>query len=245
MKISVVIPVLNELACLPSTVESVRKSISDPEIIVVDGGSSDGSGEWLSNQPDIKTLISSKGKGLQQNAGAFAASGDVLLFLHADCQAPSDAGRQLENVMIDPSVSGGCFSVRWDDARFSLRLVALGMNLRTRLFQSAYGDQALFVRKAIFEKVCGFPDWPLFEDVELLRRFKKLGRFAIIPSPVTLSPRRLLAWGVWRTVAVVYGLQVGYWLGVPPEHLKHWFADFRPPRYSARPPHERPGTESE
>jgi rSAM/selenodomain-associated transferase 2 len=244
MKISVVIPVLNELDCLPSTMDSVRESISDPEIIAVDGGSTDGSREWLLRQPDIKTLTSGRGKGPQQNAGGFVARGDVLLFLHADCRLPPDAGRQLERMVSDRSVSGGCFYVQWDDARFSLRLVARGMNLRTRLFHSSYGDQALFVRKSVFENVDGFPDWPLFEDVELLRRFKKMGRFAVIPSPVTLSPRRLLAGGVWRTVALIYGLQLAYWLGVPPARLKRWFRDIRSPRHGTSPPWETSGTDS-
>lgn len=230
MKISVVIPVLNERACLPATVESIRAAIEEKEreIIVVDGGSTDGTGEWLRGQLDVKIMTAQTGKGRQQNAGGFAAQGDVLLFLHADCRVPPDAEKQLAHAMDDSRVSGGCFYVRWTEPKLALRIVAFAMNLRTRLFHTCYGDQALFVRRTVFHAIGGFPDWPLFEDLELLKRFKRVGRFAIINSPVTVSARRLLAWGVWRTVGFVYVLQLAYWVGIHPTRLKQWFGDIRP-----------------
>ena len=228
MNISVVIPVLNEMACLPATIASVRTAIKDAEIIAVDGGSNDGSREWLLEQHDIQTITESKGKGLQQNAGGFAARGDLLLFLHADCQLPENAEQELYQVMSDGRIAGGCFYVRFNETRpLTLRMVSFGINIRTRLFCMAYGDQALFIRKEIFHQIGGFPEWPLFEDSELVRRFRRRGAFACIASPVTISARRYLALGVCRTAFLVHLLKLAFRLGVSPARLKTWFADIR------------------
>jgi glycosyltransferase involved in cell wall biosynthesis len=124
MKISVVIPVLNELVNLPGAIGSVRAAILDPEIIAVDGGSTDGSLEWLRDQPDVFLVHAVRGKGRQQNAGGKIASGDVILFLHADCRLPADAGNRLEQIIQDPSVAGGCFFARWNRNTRALRLIA-------------------------------------------------------------------------------------------------------------------------
>ena len=229
MTISAIIPVLNERECLPACIDSVRVSIPGADIIVVDGGSRDGSREWLAEQEDVRLLDSAPGKGLQQNAGARVASGDVLLFLHADSELPPDAGGKLRAIMANPALSGGAFHVRFAERRpFSLLVLAWLMNVRLHLLRRCFGDQALFVRRSVFEQINGFPDWPLFEDYELVRRFKRIGRFGIIPSPVTISARRFLKNGVWRTAALVMVLQAGFYLGVSPERLKRWFADIRP-----------------
>jgi rSAM/selenodomain-associated transferase 2 len=229
MKISVIIPVLNERACLPATIQSVRAGIPDAQIITVDGGSMDGSSEWLRDQKDILFTTSARGKGPQQNAGAALAVGDVYLFLHADCRLPHDAAAQLDCALRDPRNVGGCFYVCFAERKpFSLHILALGMNVRATLLRRSFGDQALFLRRSTFEQIEGFPDWPLFEDYELVRRMKKVGRFAAITSPVTISSRRFLAHGVWRTVIRVFALQIGYFLGIAPARLKRWFADVRP-----------------
>ena len=229
MKISVIIPVLNESACLPATIDSVRAGIPDAQIIAIDGGSVDGSAEWLESQPDVWSRTGVRGKGPQQNAGATLAAGDVLVFLHADCQLPSNAGERLREELRSPGNVGGCFYIRFAERRpLSLHVLATGMNLRARIFRRSFGDQVLFIRRAVFERIGGFPDWPLFEDYELVRRMKRVGQFAVISSPATLSARRFLAHGVWRTVARVFLLQGAYYLGIPPRRLKHWFADIRP-----------------
>ena len=129
MKISVVIPVLNEQVNLPAAIDSVRDAITDPEIIAVDGGSTDGSLEWLRRQPSITVIQSPRGKGPQQNAGGKAASGDVLLFLHADCLLPPDAGAKLNQIMQEAGIAGGCFLARWSRSSPGLRLVCFGMIL--------------------------------------------------------------------------------------------------------------------
>jgi rSAM/selenodomain-associated transferase 2 len=228
MKISVVIPVLNESVNLPAAIHSVRTSIPDAEIIAVDGGSTDGSLEWLKSQPAIKVVPSERGKGPQQNAGASVASGDVLLFLHADCRLPLDAGTNLIEVMKDPSIAGGCFLAQWSRNTFSLRLISFGMNLRTRIRKVCYGDQGLYIRRTIFRQIGGFPDWPLFEDTELIRRMKIAGRFRVIDSPVTMSARRFEQNGIFYGVFLVYFLQIAFMMGVPPARLKKWFVDIRP-----------------
>lgn len=228
MKVSVIIPVLNERANIPAVIDSVRKAIAEPEIVAVDGGSTDGSLGWLQQQPGIKLVCSERGKGLQQNAGARVASGDLFLFLHADCVLPENAGAMLSQVMEEPNIAGGCFLAQWNQNSLALRIIAFGMNLRTRIRKTSYGDQALFIRRTVFREVGGFPDWPLFEDVELVRRIKTQGRFKTINSPVTMSARRFEAGGIVKGIFLVYFLQLAFLLGVSPARLKRWFVDIRP-----------------
>jgi rSAM/selenodomain-associated transferase 2 len=236
MKISVVIPVLNERDALPATIAALRvcsrtaeTSVSESilsEIIVSDGGSTDGTPDWVRAQPDVTLVNSARGKGPQLNSGAARASGDVLLFLHADCILSQPAFAALQSASTDSTVCGGAFYVRFAERRpRSLHIVAWGINLRARLRNSATGDQGIFVRRDVFQSIGGAPDWPLFEDVELVRRIKAVGKFVVLKTPLTISPRRYLAHGVWHTVFLVYFLRFAYWLGVPPERLKSWFRD--------------------
>jgi rSAM/selenodomain-associated transferase 2 len=233
MKISIVIPVLNEHKVLPATIAALRscRGIAEgviSEIIVSDGGSTDGTAEWVCSQPDIVLVSSARGKGSQLNAGAARASGDVLLFLHADCILARPALDHLQSVLGDAAVCGGAFYVRFAESRpRSLRVVARGINLRARFRNSATGDQGIFVRKSVFDSIGGAPDWPLFEDVELVRRIKQAGKFVVLKTPLTISARRHIAHGVWRTVFLIYWLRFAYWLGVPPQRLKNWFKDAR------------------
>ena len=228
MKISVIIPVLNERVNLPAAIDSVRNAIADPEIIAVDGGSTDGSLEWLQGAPGITVIRAARGKGPQQNAGAAVAVGDVVLFLHADCLLPADAGVQMDRVMKEKRMAGGCFLGRWSRNTPALQLVSFGMNLRTLIRKTSYGDQALFIRRAVFQEVGGFPDWPLFEDTELVHRIKMRGLFKVIHSQVTMSARRFEARGLLHSTFLVYFLQIAFMLGIPPAKLKKWFADIRP-----------------
>jgi rSAM/selenodomain-associated transferase 2 len=229
VKVSVIIPVLNESLGLPVTVDALRACNGIEEIIVADGGSTDGTLEWLHAQPDVAVVNAARGKGPQLNAGAARATCDVLLFLHADCILSQSALAAMQAAASGPRIAGGAFCVRFAEARpRSLRVVAAGINLRARIRRSATGDQGIFVRKDVFTSIGGAPDWPLFEDVELVRRIKLAGKFAIVKMPVTISARRYLVYGVWRTVFLVYALRLGYWLGVSPQRLKQWFKDVRP-----------------
>jgi glycosyltransferase involved in cell wall biosynthesis len=297
MKLSVIIPVLNERASLPATIAALRACRGITEIIVADGASTDGTVPWLQAQPDIVLVRSIRGKGPQMNVGAAAAfdvsdvsniaerdntetepptenSGKVspasraagsvnsgtaaeapgtataedvpiqstatqpiatsrrpdiaLLFLHADCLISQPAIDALHAALADQQLAGGAFYVRFAESRpRSLRLVAWGINVRARFRNSATGDQGIFVRKSVFDSIGGAPEWPLFEDVELVSRIKQAGKFVVLRTPVTISGRRYVEHGVFRTALLIYGLRFAYWLGVPPQRLKNWFRDAR------------------
>jgi len=229
MRVSVIIPVLNERDCLPTTLAKLNGLDWVCEVIVVDGGSTDGTRDWLAQQRYVRVLDTLRGKGSQLNVGAEVATGDTLLFLHADCSLPRDAGEQIEQALTAEGVSGGCFCVRFAEERpRSLRVVAAGINFRTIAARAATGEQAIFVRHEVFKRIGEFADWPLFEDVEFVKRIKRAGKFQVIRSPVTISARRHLRCGVLCTVSLVYALRLGYWAGVSPFTLSRWFDGVRP-----------------
>ncbi len=234
MKLSVVIPVLNERELLPQVLAALARMEPAPEILVVDGGSTDSTRPWLDAQPGIRVFDSPRGRGRQLDIGARAATGDALLFLHADCVLPVTAPRKIEQALRSPSVVAGCFRVRLDQTdRWSLRAVEAGINLRTRMTRTGTGDQAIFVRRAVYEAAGGFPEWPLFEDVELVRRLKRAGRFLVLDDAVTISARRWLRHGVSSTTLRMYGLRLAFYAGVSPFTLALWFEDVRPHLFSS------------
>ena len=227
MQLSIIIPTLNERTGLPAIVAAAQ-GLCPLEILVVDGGSTDGTREWIASESDLRLIDSERGRGPQLNAGGRAAAGDVLLFLHADCLPSPDTAATLQSVLQNPKSAGGCFSVRFAEHRpWSLRLIAEIINWHSRAFQYATGDQSIFVRRAIFDAAGGFPDWPLFEDVEFVRRVNQMGRFVVLRSRVTLSARRWQARGVWRTSLSMLALLAGYRVGVPASRLKRWYDDVR------------------
>lgn len=229
MKISIIIPVLNERPHLPAMFVALAQ-LHPGEVIVVDGGSTDGSREYLNRQQGVTVIDAERGRGSQLNAGARAATGDVLVFVHSDCVLPLDALQRIGHRLGDEEVVGGCFLVRFaEHFPRSLRIVAWGINLRTRLTRTATGDQAIFVRRPIYEAVGGFEPWPLFEDVDLVARIKRNGRFVVLATAVTISARRWLSYGVWRTTFLMYALRLGYYAGISPFRLKRWFSDIRSP----------------
>ncbi|TAM83401.1 MAG: glycosyltransferase [Acidobacteria bacterium] len=224
MKISVIIPVLNERECVPGNLNALRQTDWIHEIIVVDGGSTDGTLGWLQQRDGVRIVEATVGRGIQLNAGARVATGDTLVFLHADTRLPPDAGKHLKATLGSPEVAGGCFCVRFQEHRPRLLgLVAAGINWRTRVTHSATGDQAIFVRRGVFEKLGGFREWPLFEDVDFVSRMKRVGRLATIRSRVTISARRHLNYGIWRTVLLIYFLRIGFWTGISSFTLARWY----------------------
>ncbi|GIX21542.1 MAG: glycosyl transferase [Gammaproteobacteria bacterium] len=231
MKLSIVVPVLDEAAELPALLPRLRALARHAEIVVVDGGSADGSAVRL-RAAGFTVLQAPRGRALQMNAGAARARGEWLLFLHADTELPRRALAQLRRAMADRRVLWGRFDVRIAGPSRWFGLIAAAMNLRSRSTGIATGDQAMFVRRAVFEAVGGFPAQPLMEDVELSVRLRRLAWPACLPGPVITSGRRWLAHGVWRTVGLMWWLRLRYALGAPPEAL--WRLYYGRPRPALR-----------
>ncbi|MGH9936552.1 MAG: TIGR04283 family arsenosugar biosynthesis glycosyltransferase [Blastocatellia bacterium] len=229
--ISIIIPSLNEEAQIAATLAALRPAVNDhgAEIIVVDGGSVDRTLE-MARRFDFARVVEFNlaNRGLQMNEGARASRGDTLLFLHADAVAPSGALGAINSALSNDRLLGGCFRIRFPKgAPLSLGAVAWGINWRTRLFRTATGDQAIFVRRRVFEEIGGYERIPLMEDIALFNQIKRRGKVTVLSERVEISPRRWLKHGVWRTVLLMYALRLGYWIGVSPATLKQFFLDVR------------------
>lgn len=223
MKLSIVIPALNEAASIDATLSRLQPLRADGhEVIVADGGSSDATVSIAQPLAD-RVVVTAAGRAHQLNAGAAVAGGEALLFLHADTQLPEQAASAVLAALRQRH--WGRFDVVIAGRPKMLRVVAALMNLRSRLTGIATGDQAIFVRRAAFAAVGGFPEQPLMEDIELSRRLKPLGRPACLRACVITSGRRWEAHGVWRTILLMWQLRFAYWIGVPADRLA---ARYRP-----------------
>jgi rSAM/selenodomain-associated transferase 2 len=219
VKLSIVVPLLNEAQELPRLLDRLSLlARHGSDIIIADGGSEDGSAD-TAESAGFTVVRSAKGRARQMNAGAAQASGDVLLFLHADTQLPDEAHMWIEQALADNKATWGRFDVRISGRHFMLRVVSRLMNLRSRLTGIATGDQAIFLTRSAFDAVGGFPDQPLMEDIELSRRLLALCRPAFISRCVTTSGRRWETRGVWRTILLMWRLRWDYWRGVPVQQL--------------------------
>lgn len=225
MRVSVVIPTLNEAANIAQTLSLVRQT-GECELIVVDGGSSDGAFEIAQQYADL-VIAAPRGRAKQMNAGAQAATGDILLFLHADTILPSEFSKLLHHALEDLTIIGGRFDVRLDAVGWQFRMIETMMNIRSRLSRISTGDQAMFVRREIFLALGGFPELELMEDIEFSRRLKRMGKIACLRERVQTSARRWQRDGVCRTIMLMWMLRCAYFLGVPPRQLKAFYADTR------------------
>lgn len=217
-RISIVVPVLNELKTLTSKYDYFRQiEAGECELIFVDGGSSDGSGDFLKSH-FRNVYFSAAGRATQMNLGAAQATGRLLLFLHVDTYLPL-----LSLSAIAQAKSGGfCLLHLTGQARI-FRLIERGINWRSRVFKVATGDQCLFFESGVFKRLGGYPDQPLMEDIELARRFKKIASPTIIKAAVTSSSRRWEKHGVLKTVLLMWWLQLLYRLGVSPHRLARYY----------------------
>jgi rSAM/selenodomain-associated transferase 2 len=217
-RLSVVVPALNEARGIRAALEALAAlRARGHEVIVVDGGSSDGTVQ-LASGLCTQVLNVSRGRALQMNAGARAATGDALLFLHADTRLPDRADE-----LIFQSLSSSCwgrFDVAIDGRQPLLKLVGRAMNLRSRLTGIATGDQAIFVRREAFP---GFPEIALMEDVAFCKRMKRLGPPACVREKVSTSGRRWESRGVLRTIFLMWSLRLLYFLGASPQRLIRFY----------------------
>jgi rSAM/selenodomain-associated transferase 2 len=225
MKISVIVPVLNEEKSVAATLGALLE-LKPFEIVVVDGGSTDGTA-IIAHEFDCKFISSERGRAKQMNRGAAAASGEVLLFLHADTRLPESAFGDIAAALNDATVLGGRFDVELDGAHWMLPVIGRLISYRSRVSKVGTGDQALFVRRNVFQRMGGFEDIPLMEDIAFCRTLKRLGGVACLRSRVVTSARRWEVDGVFRTILRMWTLKSLYLLGVSPVRLKQFYADTR------------------
>ena len=218
-RISVIIPALNEAPHLAATLQSVR---SCHEIVLVDGGSTDKTRE-IGRAAGANVVLSNPGRARQMNAGAAKASGNVLLFLHADTLLPTGWQDAVAHCLRNPSLAAGAFRFRIADDFRGRRLVEWGAHLRSRWFQCPYGDQALFLRRAAFEELGGFAALPIMEDYALVSKLRRRGRIYTLSEAVITSGRRWYRLGVIRTTFINQVVLAGFQMGVPGEKLVRWY----------------------
>lgn len=218
-KISIIMPVLNEAGVLGASLAALKPlRMAGHELIVVDGGSTDASRALAEKFAD-RLIFSAPGRARQMNAGAAAASGDILLFLHADTFLPPSADTLIESGIETLGRGWGRFDVRLSGKSPLLRVVERAMNFRSRLTGISTGDQAIFVRRALFRAVGGFPDIALMEDVAMSARLKRLGPPLCLKSRVVTSSRRWEKNGIFRTIFLMWRLRLAFTLGADPGKL--------------------------
>ena len=235
MQISVIIPTLNEEHTIIVTLAHTV-SLGFDELIVADGGSTDETPALLESYrlrtqssalSSVQWVAAPRGRARQMNEGAKASHGEVLLFLHADTQLPDDAKAMIEMALANPRTVGGWFDVRFDRPSMWGTIISRMMNWRSRLSGIATGDQALFVRRHVFEQIGGFADMPLMEDIDFSGRLKRTGSTAALAATVTTSFRRWERHGPLRTILLMWTLRFLYWIGVSPSHLVAWYKTVR------------------
>lgn len=219
MKLAIVVPMLNEVETVSRLAESLLPIQAEgAEILLADGGSTDGC-VAAARAAGLRVLDAPQGRARQMNAGAAAAGGDVLLFVHADTILPPQALSAVLGAVANGHRVWGRFDVRIEGRAALLPVVAWLMNWRSRLTGVSTGDQGLFATRAAFEAVGGFPDQPLMEDLELAQRLRALSRPACLRDRVVTSGRRWERNGVWQTIWLMWRLRLAYWLGASPHDL--------------------------
>ncbi|MCA9497991.1 MAG: TIGR04283 family arsenosugar biosynthesis glycosyltransferase [Nitrospira sp.] len=232
MGIAVIIPVLNEQKALTALLP-VLIPLGFEEIIVVDGGSRDGTVDVARNMlksasdSPYRIISGPCGRASQMNAGAALAQSDILVFLHADTQLPHNARQVVADVMDDLQCVGGRFDVRFPRDTGYAWMVSRLMNLRSRWSGISTGDQTMFVRRSVFEELGGFANIPLMEDIEFSRRLKRVGTIALLRAKVITSFRRWEQHGPLRTILRMWTLRAWYWLGWDPRRLQQYYETVR------------------
>ena len=224
-RLSIVVAVYNEAEILADALQALAplREQGVAEVIVVDGQSRDATLAVANAAPVDRVVNSLRGRAVQMNVGAARASGDHLLFLHADTRLPPDAPALIAAALDRQGHAWGRFDVRIEGRPRMLRVIAAFMNRRSRLTGIATGDQAIFVTREAFDSVGGFPKQPLMEDLELSRSLLRIGKPACLRATVLTSGRRWERDGVWHTIFLMWRLRTLYWLGVSPQRLaRRW-----------------------
>jgi len=223
--LSIIIPVLNEAHSIGATVEALKEMRARIEVIVVDGGSRDGTLDIL-RAARVRVIESAGGRGFQMHAGACAARGEALWFLHADTRPPVDAIQRIAEALRDREVVGGNFRVRFDGGTAAARFLTW-LYPRLRKLGLCYGDSGIFVRREVYQRTGGFKPFPIFEDLDLVRQLRRAGRMAQAQATVVTSSRRFEGRSFALTFARWSTLQALYWLGVDPRRLGRMYAPIR------------------
>ncbi|MFO0689245.1 MAG: TIGR04283 family arsenosugar biosynthesis glycosyltransferase [Myxococcota bacterium] len=222
MIVSVVIPTLDEAARIGPLVASLARVGSGPldgiEVLVVDGGSRDAT-VALARAAGARVLESPRGRARQLRLGGWCASGDWIVFLHADTRLPEGWAAALAGAAGDPGCAGGAFGFRIEERGFLYRWIELWVGVRNALLRLPYGDQAIFVRREVLEAMGGVPEVPILEDLDLVRGIRSRGRLALLPLPATTSGRRYAQRGGLRTILLHQWALLGWWLGLDRERL--------------------------
>lgn len=225
LPVSIIIPALDEAAGIAATI-AAAEAAGPHEILVVDGGSRDRTRD-IAEAGGCRLVNSRPGRARQMNAGAAVATGEVLLFLHADTLLPPSGITDLSHALSDQRTVGGRFDVHLDGPEPIFRIIEALMNVRSRMTRIATGDQAIFVRRSAFQALGGYAPIPLMEDVEFSTRLRRHGGVACLRSRVRTSVRRWRRLGPWRTIAHMWWLRASYALGTSPDRLAQRYAQIR------------------
>jgi rSAM/selenodomain-associated transferase 2 len=222
-KISIIIPTYNEERYIGKTIEYLQKHFPEEELIVVDGNSEDQTREIIKNKyPEVQLLhLLDKGRGTQMNAGVPYSKGHLLFFLHADTLPPANGRESILKVFQDKKVVAASFYLKFDQTTWPYRF--LSFLSRWNVSFATYGDQGLIVRREVFGKINGYHSFPIFEDIEIQGRLRKMGRFVKINGPVTTSARRFQKKGLLRQLLLNAGLVLSWKMGIPPEKLGKYY----------------------
>lgn len=215
--VSIIIPTLNEARRLPA---AVANPMAEPgvEVIVVDGGSDDGTLQ-VASELGLRAVSSPKGRAVQMNLGAQLTAGSILIFLHADTRLPKGFAEEVRRTLRTPGTVGGAFSLRIDANVWSLRVIERAVNWRSRYLHLPYGDQALFLTRTAFEQLGGYQEFPLMEDFDFIQRLRKLGAIRILSMDAVSSARRWKKLGPWKTTLLNQFIICAFQLGVSPSRL--------------------------